>query len=887
MRFFKYLFYFLFFLNSSIISAQTIKGKIVDVNKNPIPRAGVLIKNPENSELISEFVNANNGEYLIKLKKDYPILKFEITANGFDSEFFEIVNPVKNGTYVYDVILFQEKINNLEEVIITSEKKAFVVEGDTVKFNVSSYRDGTESKIEDLIKKVPGIEVNSNTGEIKYKGKSIETVKLEGDDLFGKNYALGTKNINVDIVDQVEAIENYSENELLKGIENSDKVALNLKIKKGKLDFSGDFKFGQGYSENNKPVYDTNANVLSISNTFKSFGVFSYNNVGVNNTPFDYFGSSASLEQVQDDAFMAGKAIPENTFSSVLDNQRANVNNAILGNYNSIFKVNKNASLKTNVYYIGDRIRSQSYYENNYVSDNQYLVTTDDFRATKKPSLYKGDLELKIKTSKDSEIVYELGAYKENIKTSSAVLLNSQDYFTNKLNSESFFIKNKFLFTQRISSEKVFQIMANQSYNHIPQDMFVAPSSILYEGDGNLQNSNSKKKHFDIKSIFLGRKNNSKYAISLGYVHSETPYNSKLINIDNGDVPATIAVNELDYKKSQFFLSAYNSFKYRRWKITPSFSVSMFRQSLNDYALLSNNHRNDLVFSPNFDVLYKLNSVSSVSANINYNESPIVENHLFKNQILVDYKTLISNDPSLKLQKIFSYGANYRLNDLYNQFQMNFGVNYSQNENNFISDNLIEQNYIQVEYLFIPEKNYYWNFNFFSEKYIPSIQTNASISSSYMISKYKNIVNESELRDNQLNFWSSKIALKTAFDLVVNFENSFGVKNSKSNSQQSQVFKNTSINNSFKAIIKPVKKWISFFTVDYFMPNIDKSNEDYLFLDATVRYKLKKNMEINFIAKNLLNNDSFIQVETTDFSQTFSQSNLISRYFLVTFSYGL
>src|SRR5690606_27441794 len=100
---------------------------------------------------------------------------------------------------------------------------------DTVVFNINSYKDGTERKIEDVLRKLPGIEINELSGIIKYKGKSIETVMLEGDDLFGSNYTLGTKNINADMVTEVEAIENYSENALLKGIEHSEKVALNLK----------------------------------------------------------------------------------------------------------------------------------------------------------------------------------------------------------------------------------------------------------------------------------------------------------------------------------------------------------------------------------------------------------------------------------------------------------------------------------------------------------------------------------------------------------------------------------------------------------------------------------------------------------------------------------
>src|SRR5690625_1494275 len=87
------------------------------------------------------------------------------------------------------------------------------VKEDTVSYRASAFLDGSEQKVEDLLRKLPGIQVEAD-GQVKYKGKFIEKVLLEGDDLFDLNYTIGTKNMNVDIIDQVQAIENYSENSL-------------------------------------------------------------------------------------------------------------------------------------------------------------------------------------------------------------------------------------------------------------------------------------------------------------------------------------------------------------------------------------------------------------------------------------------------------------------------------------------------------------------------------------------------------------------------------------------------------------------------------------------------------------------------------------------------
>jgi hypothetical protein len=229
-KFYYLILFYVFSVNS--LNGQSLKVKLTDTFNRPITVANILIKDAEKLNIIKEFGIVKGGISIIQLKADYKTIVIEIRANGYFTERYIIEKPQKNKTYKISFILKKDDITTLDEVVVKAKKRPFTIKKDTLKYNVNAYRDGTERKIQDLIKKLPGIEVNTITGEIKYKGKSVETVLLEGDNLFGYNYSLGTKNINVDMVKQVQAIENYSENPLLKGIENGDKVALNLKLKK-------------------------------------------------------------------------------------------------------------------------------------------------------------------------------------------------------------------------------------------------------------------------------------------------------------------------------------------------------------------------------------------------------------------------------------------------------------------------------------------------------------------------------------------------------------------------------------------------------------------------------------------------------------------------------
>ncbi|MFN4220620.1 MAG: hypothetical protein ACK4GJ_06880, partial [bacterium] len=113
--------------------------------------------------------------------------------------------------------------------------------------------------------------------------------------LFDKNYFFGSRNFNAGMIEKVEGIENFEENTLLKGIRNSDEVALNLILKKGKTDFSGNVSVGYGIEDR----WHNDLTGLLVNKKAKGFTVNSFNNVGINNTPYDLESKIVSLESLK------------------------------------------------------------------------------------------------------------------------------------------------------------------------------------------------------------------------------------------------------------------------------------------------------------------------------------------------------------------------------------------------------------------------------------------------------------------------------------------------------------------------------------------------------------------------------------------------------------
>lgn len=308
------------------IFAQTLIAKIVDINDNPLS-GKLLIKDSIYASTIREFTTFKNGFIHYTISGSYKNFTAVFVATGYQTFSKEIKVLDSSSSFKLQIILDKnQKINTLEEVIINTERK-FNIKRDTLVYNVSSYLEGDERKVEDLLKKLLGIRVDEDTGKVLYRGKQVKTVMLDGDNLFGYNYTLGTKNINIDAVHKIEAIENYIDNPLLKNIKESNDVALNLKIKAGKTDFSGTMDISAGVNENAEGVFDSNINGLSVNKKNKSFSTLSYNNIGINRAPKNYLNNELNASDLANQNSLTMQVIPNKTRPIYLKSNRENINN--------------------------------------------------------------------------------------------------------------------------------------------------------------------------------------------------------------------------------------------------------------------------------------------------------------------------------------------------------------------------------------------------------------------------------------------------------------------------------------------------------------------------------------------------------------------------------
>lgn len=228
---------------NSIFGQITMKGVVRDTLKNPLDLANIIAINQETSVLESYGITDAKGAYSLKLKKNKSY-KIQISYIGMKT--FEQVISVKDVNLTKDFVLQPD--NSLDEVEITYEMPV-TIKGDTLIYNADSFKNGTERKLEDVLEKLPGVEINED-GQVEVEGKVVNKLMVNGKDFFDGDTKLATKNIPSNAVDKIQVLRNYAEVGQLSSVRNNqDNVALNIKLKKGKENFwFGNVTVGGGSS---------------------------------------------------------------------------------------------------------------------------------------------------------------------------------------------------------------------------------------------------------------------------------------------------------------------------------------------------------------------------------------------------------------------------------------------------------------------------------------------------------------------------------------------------------------------------------------------------------------------------------------------------------------
>ena len=256
----------------------TIEGTIMDSTiKKPLNYATISLANAKDSSLIS-FTRANeSGFFQIK---NVPAGKFLISISYVGYQFTWLA--VKAGTTPVLSLgnIYLQNTATMSSVTVTARRPPVVINGDSIEFNSENFKTQPNAVVEDMLKKMPGIEVDKSGG-ITVNGKSVSKVYVNGKEFFTGDPKMATRNLAADAVDKIQIYDRKSDQAMFTGIDDgNEETAINIKTKKDRKQ-STFGKVGSGFGTPGR--FDGQGNVNRINNDEQYSVIATANNVNKQN----------------------------------------------------------------------------------------------------------------------------------------------------------------------------------------------------------------------------------------------------------------------------------------------------------------------------------------------------------------------------------------------------------------------------------------------------------------------------------------------------------------------------------------------------------------------------------------------------------------------------
>lgn len=217
----------------SVAQKFSIKGQVTDSTKSALPSSTVMLLSQKDSTLVNFGVSDKTGLFEIKNVGvgDYFL---KVTFVGYETYQKRISAVGAGGDINVGSIKMIPQDRELEELVIKGEKAPVTLKRDTIEFNAGSFKVKANANVEDLLKKLPGVEVETD-GTVRAQGEQVQRVMVDGREFFGRDPKLATRNLPADAVEKVQVFDKKSDQSIFTGIDDGQKEkTINLELKEEK-----------------------------------------------------------------------------------------------------------------------------------------------------------------------------------------------------------------------------------------------------------------------------------------------------------------------------------------------------------------------------------------------------------------------------------------------------------------------------------------------------------------------------------------------------------------------------------------------------------------------------------------------------------------------------
>lgn len=242
----------------AIAYGYSVKGSVTDTSSEPLIQASVRLLAASDSTVVKGVVTDVDGVFTIDNVKNGNYI-IEASYVGYSSSFRNIAVAGRNVNLRRQPIVLSESSIMLKETTVVGIKTPVTVKEDTVEFNADSYKTAPNAMVEDLLKRLPGVEVDSQ-GKITANGKEVTKILVDGKEFFSDDPTVASRNLPVNMVDKLQVVDRKSDLARITGVDDGeDETVINLTVKKGmKNGWFGNVEAGYGTDDRYKGSFNIN-----------------------------------------------------------------------------------------------------------------------------------------------------------------------------------------------------------------------------------------------------------------------------------------------------------------------------------------------------------------------------------------------------------------------------------------------------------------------------------------------------------------------------------------------------------------------------------------------------------------------------------------------------
>ena len=846
-------------------------------------------------------ITNDKGKYSLTLKPN-TAYSLKISFLGMQNKELDFTTGSENTT---KNIAMEEGGIELEGVEIVREMPVSI-KGDTIVYNADSFKSGTERKLEDILKKLPGVEVNAD-GEIEVEGKKVQKLMVEGKDFFDGDTKLGVKNIPADAIDKIQVLRNYSEIGALKGVENNqDNLAMNIKLKSGKKNFwFGDMTAGIGVAHK-ESRYLINPKLFYYNPKYSLNLITNFNNIGeLPLTVQDYFKFTGGFRGVGQKGGSSFNVSSNDLGISLLRNNRAKEIETKFGATNFSYNVNKAWSLSGFGIISSSLTDLETKSQTNILQPNSSAILSTENRqeiVNQKSNLGLFKLSSSYKPTTRFQFDYDI-----------LTKLSKQDE-NNSLLRESIVGGNSA--TENINtSKKQDPISVNQNlslyYTQSDKNIFAFEMQHLYQEENPFYNANLKSQPFNLADYISGQNRNninqnrfvktnkidakldyyymltnkSNINVTLGNTYSHQNFNSSIYQIlDNeavNNLNDAANKNDVNYNFNDTFLGLHYKILTGKFTFTPG--VSLHSYSMTNEQLATSNSQNFFRALPDFLAIYQIKKAETLTYNFSYTNSFTDINQLTEGFVFSNYNSLTKGNRFLENATSQVHSLRYFKYNMFNFENITAFATYSK-----------RVDAIKTRAIFngVNQTSSPFNSDFADETLSGNGSYGRSFLKNYKASLGANL-NWSKFNNIQNNIFSTNESFTQSYTLKA----STNYKNLPNIELGYNIVKNDYNNTTFYTE-KPFAKLDYFFLKSFsflteyefyhYYNNTKTVDNEYDFLTASLIYQKKgSKLEYKVSGTNLLNTRSLNDDSFSQFATRTSQYTVQPRYIIFSLKYNL